>query len=99
MRQGRMRAHLELCAKDPLWWLLQICIYSGLAFNICEALGFEMPFNWGGWLCIATGLTVLASCVRKRDIGSCEEAPIERCAILGALALIVCCFGVDVLLM
>ena len=99
MSQGRLRAHLVLCAKDPLWWLLLLCIAFGLAFNTCEALGFETPSNWGGWLCIATGLTMLASCVRKRPIGSYEETPIERRAILGALALIACCFGVGVLLM
>lgn len=71
----KLKAHIKLCAKDPLWWLLLLCIALSLFFNIRERLGLGTPSKWGGWLCIATGATVLGSCVRKILSALLEKAP------------------------
>ena len=99
MTREKLKAHVKLCAKDPLWWLLLLCITLSLFFNIRERLGLGTPSKWGGWLCIATGTTVLGSCVRKIFVGSSRESTVESRAALGALAILTCLFGIDVLLM
>lgn len=95
----KLKAHIKLCAKDPLCWLLLLCIALSLFFNIRERLGLDTPSKWGAWLCIATGATGLGSCVRKRFIGSSRESTIGSRAALGALAILTCLIGIDFLLM